>query len=242
MDYLTIFSSVLLAALIHASFNLSVSVLTLLSGHTLSREKSQIRLVKLLFAFTFGAIIMNILLFCAFAFFAQTIFFDGIYLFIWLVLIGLLVGTGLAVWLFYYRRSSTNKSGTEIWIPRGIAKYLNGRARKTKHSAEAFSLGLTSIISEIIFIFAPLLAATFATIQLPSHLQVVAVLLYAFISSLPTIVIACLICGGHSIAQIQVWREKNKRFFQFCSGLGLLILAGFLYASVVSPVVIGGSI
>lgn len=142
MDYLTIFSSVLLAALIHASFNLSVSVLTLLSGHTLSREKSQIRLVKLLFAFTFGAIIMNILLFCAFAFFAQTIFFDGIYLFIWLVLIGLLVGTGLAVWLFYYRRSSTNKSGTEIWIPRGIAKYLNDRARKTKHSAEDIFIGL----------------------------------------------------------------------------------------------------
>lgn len=242
MDYLTVFSCVLLAALIHASFNLSVSVLTLLSGHTISREKSQIKLVKLLFAFVFGALAMNVFLFCSFAFFAQNIFFEGVYLFIWLVLIGILSGTGIAVWLFYYKRSSAKKSGTEIWIPRGLAKFLNDRARKTRHSAEAFSLGLTSIISEIIFIFAPLLAASFAIIQLPAELQIFAIILYSFVSTLPLIVITCLICGGHSIAEVQSWRENNKRFLQFCSGFGLAILAGFLYAFVISPSVIGASL
>ena len=38
---------VILAAMVHASFHLSISVLTLLSGHTLSKKKSHLQLTKL---------------------------------------------------------------------------------------------------------------------------------------------------------------------------------------------------
>ena len=71
MDILTSFSIIGLAAAIHASFHLSVSVLTLLSGHTLSRERSHLKLVKLSNALTFGAISVTILLFCTLAYWLE---------------------------------------------------------------------------------------------------------------------------------------------------------------------------
>ena len=48
-------SIVCLAALIHASFQLSISTLTLMSGHALGRGQSHTRLVSLLGGFTAGA-------------------------------------------------------------------------------------------------------------------------------------------------------------------------------------------
>ena len=62
------FAIIGLSAMIHASFHLSISILTLLSGHTLSRERSHLKLVKLSSALTFGAVSATILLFCSLAF------------------------------------------------------------------------------------------------------------------------------------------------------------------------------
>lgn len=236
------FLVVIFAGLIHASFHLSVSVLTLLSGHTLSREKSHLKLLKLLTSFVFGAIFMTTILICGAAFILQGFNITHISSFLWMILVGLLVGTGLSVWLFYYTYTNGKKTGTEIWIPRNFAKFLNERARKTKHTAEAFSLGTSSVISEIIFILAPMLCVLFLIIDISPIYQLAAIALYAFTANLPTILIACLIGGGHTIAQIQIWRENNKRFLQFASGSGLIILAIFIYVFEVIPRIYGGSL
>ena len=232
MDILTSFSIIGLAAAIHASFHLSVSVLTLLSGHTLSRERSHLKLVKLSNALTFGAISVTILLFCTLAYWLEIFYNFKLSRILWSVLIGTAVGTALSVWIFYYRRSSKQLNGTEMWVPRGFAKFLNERARRTRHSAEAFSLGVTSVLSEIIFIATPLLIATLTSATLPPDMQFVAVVLYVAIANLPLFIISCLISGGHSISQIQFWREKNKRFLQFASGCGLLVLAFVIFANI----------
>lgn len=242
MDIWTIFAVLVLAGLIHASFHLSVSVLTLLSGHILSRERSHLKLVKLTTAFTMGAGFTNILLFCSIAFILQLFNVDPSSPIIWTIILGLLVGTGVAVWLFYYKKPSKNSKveGTQIWIPRDMAKFLNERARKAHHSAEAFSLGSASIISELIFILAPLIAAIILSLQLPtSSLQLIGILIYGSIATFPLVIITILVSGGKSIAQIQLWRERNKYFLQLTSAISLLIMAIFLYAHILSPVIAG---
>ncbi|MBS7346175.1 MAG: hypothetical protein KIG14_00475 [Candidatus Sacchiramonaceae bacterium] len=245
MDIWTIFAVLILAGLIHASFHLSVSVLTLLSGHTLSRERSHLKLVKLTTAFTIGAGLTNILLFCAIAFILQLFKVDASSPIIWTIIMGLLAGTGIAVWLFYYKKPSKKSKveGTQIWIPRDMAKFLNERARKTRHSAEAFSLGSSSILSELIFIIAPLITAIILSLQLPTpSLQLVGVLIYALTATFPLVAITILVSGGKSIAKIQLWREHNKYFLQLASSIGLLVMAIFLYAYILSPVVAGVSL
>ena len=47
---------VILAAMVQASFHLSISVLTLLSGHTLSKKRSHLQLTKLSMSLVFTLI------------------------------------------------------------------------------------------------------------------------------------------------------------------------------------------
>jgi hypothetical protein len=232
MDIFTSFAIIGLCAAIHASFHLSISVLTLLSGHTLSRERSHLKLVKLAFALVFGTISATILLFCTFAFILETFYNFSLVRFFWALAIGISVGAGISVWAFYYKRNSKKTAGTEMWIPRGYAKFLDKRARRTRHSAEAFSLGVSSVLSEIIFIAAPMLAAILASINLTPAFQFVAVVFYTSVANLPIFAIACLISGGHSLAKIQIWRENNKRFLQFAAGFGLFILAFVIFVNI----------
>jgi hypothetical protein len=143
----------------------------------------------------------------------------------WASSTGLLIGLGVAVWVFYYRRNP----GTSLWIPRSMARYLSDRTKSTKYSAEAFGLGLSSVIGELIFIFAPMTVAALALWQLDPAMQAVGIFLYIFISLLGLLVVNGLIGSGHALSGIQKWRENNKRFLQFAAGSGLLILGFYLY-------------
>ena len=60
MDILTSLSIVAFAALIHASFQLSVSVLTLLSGHAIGSKKSNARILHLTSSYTIGVAVMTL--------------------------------------------------------------------------------------------------------------------------------------------------------------------------------------
>ncbi|RKW00618.1 MAG: hypothetical protein D8B37_02910, partial [Candidatus Saccharimonas sp.] len=128
---------VILASMVHASFHLSISILTLLGGHSLSRKKTNFQLTKLSMSLVFGSIFATVLIFCTFAYLGE-IFYNIAFLKItWAVLIGMLVSAGISTWGFYYRRGKKLQNGTELWIPRPMAKYLSLRASKTDHSAEA---------------------------------------------------------------------------------------------------------
>lgn len=227
MDIPSSIAIVSLAALIHASFQLSVSVLTLLSGHSIGAKHSQARLFRLTTSFVLGAGVMTMLLLSFVSLLLLHVFGENTPQVVWAASCGLLIGVAISIWLFYYRR----EKGTVLWIPRSITSYLNERTKSTKLSAEAFGLGLSSVIGEILFVIAPLAITALVLIQLPPMWQLLGIGIYTLISLLSLIIVWILIGSGHNLGKIQKWRESNKYFLQFVAGAGLFVLVFFVYVT-----------
>lgn len=230
MDIITSLATIALAGLIHASFQLSISTLTLLGSRAIGARVSRVRLLKLVGGFALGAVLMTLLLVSSTALLLQDIFNTTVPSLIWSVGCGLLLGLCVSIWIFYYRR----EPGTSLWIPRGLARYLMQRTKSTRVTAEAFSLGMTSVVAEILFIIGPLFVTGLLLIELDPALQLAGIALYGLASLLPFICVAMLISSGYSIAKIQRWRTNNKGFLQFIAGCGLIVLAFCLYVNEVS--------
>ena len=227
-----------IVALIHASFQLSVSMLTLLSSHTIGAKRSHARLLGLTSAYTFGVFIMTTLVLSTFALFAQATLTDATNQVAWIVACGLLFGLGFAVWFFYYRR----EQGTTLWLPRQMARYLSDRTKATKQTAEAFGLGISSVVAEILFIFAPMLVAALVLVGLEPMWQLAGLGIYTSLSLMPLLIVHGMIGSGHKISRIQRWREENKSFLQFVAGGGLLVLGFYLYVDrVLTPTVMAAA-
>jgi hypothetical protein len=224
-----------LAALIHASFQLSVSVLTLLSAHTIGAKRSRARLLCLTTSFVLGAGLMTLLLLSFISLVLIHLFGSNVPHIVWLVVCSLLIVIAIAIWSFYYRRGK----GTMLWIPRGMARYLISRTESTKLCAESFGLGLSSVIGEILFIIMPLVTSALVLIQLPASWQLIGIFIYTLISLLSLIIVWVSISGGHSLSRIQRWREANKYFLQFVAGAGLIILGFFVYVNEIVVYTVG---
>ena len=235
MDTLTAFGIIGLAALIHASFQLGVSMVTLLSGHSTGKKLAARRTLRLVGSFLLGTIVMTALIISTLSDIAGVAFRHSTPATVWGVLAGIMIVVGLVVWICYYRRGP----GTLLWIPRGLAKFLSRRIHATSNSAEAFSLGLTSVITELLFIIVPAAAAALAIVGLPLPLQLAGAAGYTIVASLGMLLVTALIGSGHNISHLQQWREANKRFLQFAGGSALIVLAFYVYVNlVVTPVVV----
>ncbi|HRC28508.1 MAG TPA: hypothetical protein PKV96_03950 [Candidatus Saccharimonas sp.] len=228
MDYPTIIGIVVLAALIHASFQVSVSMVTLLSGHAIGRKERASRTLRLVGSFLLGTVVMTALAISFVAFTVSQLARHTISPVAWSVVSGLTIGLGIAVWAFYYRRG---QSGTSLWLPRGIARFLTERTSATHYSAESFSLGLVSVIAEGLFIVGPVTAAAFAIVHLPAPLQLAGIALYTTIASTSILLVTVLIGSGRSLSRIQKWREANRWFLQFAAGSALVVLGFFIYVN-----------
>ncbi len=230
MNYFLLSSLAVIAftALIHASFQLSVSVLTLVSGHSLGRKAAHERTLRLMSGVITGVTITTLLILCTVVYcltlaVQQSAQAEPL---IASIVCGLLAGLGIATWAFYYRKGP----GTSLWLPRSTAHFLVSRAKTTKHSTEAFGIGMVSVIAEFIFIIAPILAAGLVIATLPTaSLQIAGIITYLILSIAPLVVVFVLVGSGHKITKIQLWRERNKRFLQFASGGSLIIVAAFLF-------------
>lgn len=222
---LTALAIVGLSALIHASFQLGASVLTLLSGHSLSVKRSQFRIFRLTSSFVFGAAVTTLLLISFFALIFSYITTAENTILLWSIVSGLAIGVGFAVWFTYYRPGP----GTSLWVPRGLAHFLSDRSAATKRSAESFSLGVTSVLGEILFIVAPLVVAAYALVHLPTFWQVISLLVYTLVSLSSLLAVWWISLRKHKLSRIQSWREKNKTFLQYCAASGLVILGGFTF-------------
>ena len=216
----------MVAVFAHASFQLAVSVLTLLSGHSLGRGRSHLRVVHLSFSYILGTFTATVGLVCTVAYFLSSLTtvqtYQG-----WAVIAGLNAGVGVAVLFFYYRKGK----GTVLWLPRPAAEALTDRAKKTKNGFEAFSLGLATIIAEMPFLIAPVsVVALLAADPMTSLSSFGWMSLYAALVTVPLLFVAILVSGGHRISTIQRWREANKTFLQVTSGGALIVLGFFLLA------------
>lgn len=228
MDIFTSLAIVAFAALIHASFQLSVGVLTLMSGHALSAKKSRARILRLTTGYTVGAGVMTLLTLSFVSLVFLHSFGAHVPLLVWALACGLVLGIGIAVWLFYYRRGG---KGAELWIPRAFAQHLHDRSKATHYGAEAFSLGLTTVVAELIFIVPSLIISALVLLELPGAWQLVGIAIYTIISLLGLLITWALIGSGHSLARIQQWRVENKRFLQIAAGSALIVLGFFVYVS-----------
>lgn len=238
MNILDAFIIVAVAALIHASFQLSVSMLTMLSSHTIGAKRSHGRLLGLTNAFTFGVMVMTLLVLSTVSLTVQLVMSERAQLLAWVATCGLMFGLGIAVWIFYYRK----EQGTTLWLPRSLARYLSDRTKATKQSAEAFGLGVSSVLAELLFIVAPLLVSALVLVQLAPVWQLIGIVLYTAISLLPLFIINGLIGSGHKISRIQRWREQNKPFLQFIAGGGLMALGFYIYVDqVLTPTVMAAA-
>jgi len=236
MDSITSLVIVGFAALIHASFQLSVSVLTLLSGHAVGAKKARRKVLRMTSSYVTGAGVMTLLILSFISLVFLHVFGLEVPLLVWAIVCGLVFGIGIAVWLFYYRR---HRSGTELWIPRAFAKHLTHRSKATHDSAEAFSLGLTSVIAELLFIIPCVAIAALVLISLPPLLQLVGIALYTVISLAGLFLVWSLIGSGTSLGAIQKWRESNKRFLQFSAGSALIVLGFFVYVNKIMATIVG---
>lgn len=240
MDIVTSLAIIAFAALIHASFQLSVSVLTLLSGHSIGSKKSRARVLSLTASFVTGAAVMTLLALSFVALVLLHVYGTVLPALTWAIACGLTFGIGIAVWLFYYRK---NRPGTELWIPRSFAKHLTDRSKATHHGAEAFSLGLTSVIAEILFIIPCLIIAALAIIHLPGFWQFAGLAIYTVISLGGLLLVWALVGSGRSLSTIQKWRESNKRFLQFSAGSALMVLGFFVYVNeIMAPIAAAGGL
>lgn len=221
---------ILLAAAVHASFGLSISMLTVMSGHALGKRTAARRVLRLSSAFALGVMTMIMLMVSLLALVVANFLPKETPQIIWSGVCGLMVGLGVAVWAFYYRH---REQGTVLWLPRSLAGYLSVRSRATKQPAEAFGLGLSSVFAELLFTAAPMLLTALLLVRLDAPLQIVGLIGYSLLASLPLFIITMLVGGGHSLSKIQRWREQNKRFLQFAAGSALIILGMMLYVDTV---------
>lgn len=233
MDYSTPFSIIALAALIHASFQLGVSMMTLLSGHSLSRQRSGRRTLGLLACFFCGAVVMTLLVVSLLAYVITHVWAHDLPSQVWTVAASLLLSLGVVVWAVYYR---PRQRGTELWLPRSMARFLQARTKATHDGAEAFSLGLSSVLAEFLFVLPPSFVAALAITSLPSVWQLPGLALYTLVASLGLGLVIVLVGSGRRISTIQRWRETHKGFLQFVAGGGLIVLGFFIYVTyVVAP-------
>lgn len=216
----------LLSAIIQASFQLSVSMMTLMSGHALGKKTAHARVMRMMLGFIAGAMIMIALMISFIAMAISNFADQGLPPLAWSGLAGLMIGVGVAVWVFYYRYHHV---GTVMWLPRPFAEYLSERSRKTKRSPEAFGLGMVSVVAELIFTIGLMVLAAALLVQLDTPWQLVGLIGYALISCLPLVIIYIMVGGGKTLARVQRWRENNKRFLQFAAGSALILLGGYLY-------------
>ena len=227
MNYFETFAVLFLAGLIHASFQLSISMLTLLSGHAIGSKTSQARLARLTGGFVAGAVLMTTLTVAFLVYLVSSVFGKTPSPLLWAVASGFALGLAVAVWIFYYRR----ERGTALWVPRSFARHLSERTKATKESAEAFGLGLTSVVSESLFILAPVSIAALSIVSLPRSLQIAGLAFYVITASFSLILVYMLVGSGHRLSRIQKWRETNKRFLQFIAGSALAVLGFYLYVN-----------
>lgn len=211
------------AVFVHACFQLSVSVLTLLSSHTIGRRIPNSRLLNLNFWYILGVALMITLLLLGAISTERYLMVRDARLGVLLPL-SLLPLVALMMVLFYYRRGK----GTRLWLPRSAAEYITGRAKKTKSSIEAFSLGMTTAVTELPFIIAPLALVAFLFHGFAADKWLALSVGYALAVCAPLIFVAFYISSGHKLSSVQRWRENAKNFLNWTSAAALLLLTLYL--------------
>ena len=207
------------AVFVHICYQLSVSVLTLLSSHTIGRRLSSNRLLSLSFWYVLGVGAVTTLVMLGMMALERFIIVRSETLAVVLTF-SLVPLVALLTIFFYYRKGR----GTQLWLPRPAAEYVTTRAKKTKSSVEAFALGAMTVFTELPFTLAPLAIVAYSTNAFSSDRWLSVALLYAFLVMTPLVFVAFYLSSGHKISAVQRWRESAKDYLRWTSALTLMLL------------------
>lgn len=225
MDMVIPFAEVFLAALIHASMQLSLGALLLLYHASLGKHiKKKTR--DLVDSYIAGIGTLVFLSLGAVTFIMDRYFGEALYPEELLIVIGMLVALAIAVWAIYYRRGRS----TELWLPRTVARFIDRRAKETNSNTEAFSLGMLTSLAEMPFTLVLIIVAGNSMMQLNPFEQLIALGTYVVISIIPPIILRLAIRKGRTVVDIQRWRVKYKTFLRVLTGVGFLMLGIFIFA------------
>lgn len=224
MEMIIPFSEVFLAAVIHATLQLSLGALLLLYHASLGkhvRKKTRF----LVDSYISGMGMLVFLGVAATIFILDRYFEKPLYIEELIIVVGMLVALAIAAWFFYYRRGKS----TELWLPRSVARFIDKRAKTTNSNTEAFSLGVLTSLAEMPFTIVLFVVAANSILVLPHLYQILAVAMYTVITITPPVALRLAIRKGQTVVDIQRWRVKHKMFFRLLTGIGFLALGFFLF-------------
>ena len=224
MEMIIPFSEVFLAAVIHATLQLSLGALLLLYHASLGKHvRKKTRFLVDSYISGLGTLVflsLGAIIFILDRYFGKPLYIEEL-----VIVVGMLVALAIAAWFVYYRRGKS----TELWLPRSVARFIDKRAKLTNSNTEAFSLGLLTSLAEMPFTLALFVVAANSTMVLPPMYQILAVAMYTLITIIPPVVLRFAIRKGQTVVSIQRWRVKHKTFFRLLTGVGFLVLAFFLF-------------
>ena len=231
MSVFTSLGILIIAMLIMALLQLVPGVFLLFrhyaSGKYSARKASDLALFFILGVETAVVIIFLSLYFIITAISATIIDFNNEYYYWFMSTIFVIIC--FAILFCYYRKST----GTKLFISRSLAHKLDHKARTAKSRSDAFMLGITSIIPEIIFTL-PLFIISITSITsvvAESVLRSGLIILFAISAILPLIIYNIAFTTNHHLASFIKFRFKNKTFIR--------LIISFLYLSLSIIIIIG---
>ncbi|MCR5700320.1 MAG: hypothetical protein K6G49_02735 [Candidatus Saccharibacteria bacterium] len=230
MSVLTAVGILVLAMLIMASLQLVPGIFALFS-HYVAGKYPRSRATDLSTFFILGVeTSVVVIFFCTYAILccspAVTFIVDSD-IFAW-TMAGIFIALTLGILGFYFRKGP----GTKLFISRRLASNFNAKVIATKTRSDAFTLGLTASVPELIFTLPIYLMAAISIMRLDSTPLERAgiILLFAIVSVFPLIIIHHL--SNHNFADFIKFRFKNKAFFRFVLALFYLFIAALIILGV----------
>lgn len=217
---------VFLAMLIQCFFQLSPSIFTIFYHHA-SGKSSTKKADGLSLYYILGAEIFTfVFFFLTFMFMSYAVpssnFISNAIL-PW-VLAGIFIALSLISVFFYFRKGS----GTALFISRRLADKIFKNTKKVENASDAFILGFTSSIPELIFSIPLFIATSYSLLTVSSLLRIFLIFAYVIVSIIPLFVYYSFFHAGYNLAEIERRRVKNKTFYRFVISLGFLILASIM--------------
>lgn len=226
MEVVIPISTILLAAVVHATLQISLGCLLLLyhasrGKHIRKKTRSLVR------SYVAGIGILSFLGVCAMCYVILNLWQGPLGVEWLLIIVGILSVLTLGMWLLYYR---WGKKGSELWIPRVVARFIDRRAKVTNNRVEAFSLGVLTCFAELPFSLILFVVTANSVLELPYELQILMVAVYALITILPLLIMCSCLRKGKTVVEVQRWRVKHKNFLRVIAGVGFLMLAIFIFS------------
>ncbi len=136
------------------------------------------------------------------------------------IMVGVLVAYGAFCFFSYYRKGE----GTELILPRKVAKTLTIRAKRAKSGSDAFILGAMGEFAESIFIV-PLMITTVLGANGIDDARLWVLLFYVVAAVMPLLAMEIYYQCGKNLSEIQKIRVKNKNFYRIMISVCCLVMA-----------------